>query len=129
MAGWLSAWREDRRRKQAAARRPQAPRLLPAFDPFEDRSFLGPNFTMLLQVGLVGTGAAIFGELLHQAFTRVDPLPAASRRAPRPAGGAAPGSDLPRPPVPRGGGGGGSEGGGRGWADPLAVAAESPRGW
>jgi RHS repeat-associated protein len=67
----VAVWRRERRRKQAEASRPRPPRLLPAFDPFEDRAFPGLNLPGALQAALLGGGFALMGDLLHRADNSV----------------------------------------------------------
>ncbi len=111
VSGWVKGWRRERRHKQLTGTRPEVPRLRPEYDAFEERSFLGLDFTSAVQVALVGAGAMLVRELFAstaQAATPATPLPAPQA--------ALRGEEPPAKPSGGGGGGGGEDG--RHWATP-----------
>src|SRR5262249_52889983 len=79
IAGWIQGWRRERLQKALTGTRPEVPRLRPEFDPFEERSFLGLDFTSAVQVALVGAGAVLVRELFantdRAVITPASPVP------------------------------------------------------
>ncbi len=109
VAGWLWAWREGRRVKRAAARRPQVAQLRPEFDPFEERTFLGLDVPSAVSVALVGTGLALAGDVLREALLHAATPPAPAPPGAAPQAAAALQAEGPPSPAFGSGGGGGAE--------------------
>jgi hypothetical protein len=126
IAGWLAAWREQRRQRRTAARRPQVAQLRPECHAFEDRSAAGLDVSAAVRIGLVaGVGYALVGEFCTRLFAHADTLPAdVPPGTPSQIAEASPRDVPPTPALALGGGGG--QGGEAGWGSRAVVPADVP---